>query len=1216
VTPNDPSVTEGDAPRTDDQPDRREAAAYMQAFLQMSRDTQLSGTLTGPPVTLGFSSAATLPIPQGIPGYEILGELGRGGMGVVYKARQTGLKRVVALKMVLAGGHAGPEQVARFRAEAEAVARLRHPGIVQVFDIGEHEGRPYFSMEFVDGPSLAQELARELPPPRTAAALVAGLAVAVHAAHQQGVIHRDLKPGNILLGRDEFGSNEEAQTPVGIQSSFLARHTAFQPKIADFGLAKQVQGESDLTHTGAVLGTPCYMAPEQAAGDATAVGPVADVYALGGILYECLTGRPPFRGATLADTLDQVLRTDPIPPSRLQAGIPRDLEVICLKCLRKEPNRRYASAAALADDLRRFLEGQAILARPAGVVERGWRWCRRKPAVAALLAVVAATLLGGTGGVLYFAIQADREADRATGLRIAAEGAAAKEAEASRQAQTAAEGLRRSLTRLHITTGNRFLEATPPDRAPAAWWFARAWEGEDESADAQTEAGHRLRVGFALAQGPQLVGACFHRRPVADALFDPSGKFVLTRTDSPVAQLWDPFKGEPIAQLEHPRKVTASAVRPAGGQAATGSEDGAVRLWDLPTGRLLRTIPQGGPVLFVSYERGGKLLVAATAAGAVHFWNPDTGESAAPSLKLAQAVYAVGFSPDGRRAVTADAGHAARVWEVDTGKPVAGPLPHRDHRTDDEVAIAYRCWPAFHPKRPLLAVVHPQRVVRVWNLDTGKVVGNQFEFRTAVHQVRFTPDGSRLLAHVGNTINALALDGTPAILLRHPRESPRSCLSPDGKTLATCSTGGVVHLWNAVTYRKIGRPLRCADGVQSLAFSPDGRQLLAASHDGTARVWRIDGRLPERKYDYDCGRADRVRLSDAIGQRVFDPTGKRELRFGKAGAWLRDRTGAAAVSLPHGPPVVEARFTPNGRRVITRDGDGTLRLWDAVTGEPVGRPIPRAPGLIDMAPSADGERVLLLEPGASVPRDERVVTVWEFATAKPVFGPKTGWDSGRQTYGSDAIARQVSRAALSPDGTRVVLASNATGALGVWDVDSGNELGRTIGYRGELYGLRFTSDGKRFLTNASDTIARLWDATTAAPAGPPLRHPRFCSLADVSEDGVRVVTVDSGDAIRFWDGLTGDQFGRFETSAGLSVESVWLSADGRRLILNRGAVVADLPSYQGPAAGVRPLLRLLTGFDQDADGNVGEVGHQTFLADPDGYRRVWRAWVERSEERR
>jgi eukaryotic-like serine/threonine-protein kinase len=1200
VTPNDPSATEGDAPRTEDPVDQ-----------QVSRDTQLSGTLTGAPVTYGFSSAGTLPIPQGVPGYEILGELGRGGMGVVYRARQTGLKRVVALKMVLAGGRAGPDQVARFRAEAEAVAGLRHPGIVQVFDIGEYEGRPYFSMEFVDGPSLAQELARELPPPRTAAAVVAGLAVAVHAAHQQGVIHRDLKPGNILLGKDEFTQNEEPKTPVGLQSSFLSRHTAFQPKIADFGLAKQVQGESDLTHTGAVLGTPCYMAPEQAAGDATAVGPAADVYALGGILYECLTGRPPFRGATLADTYDQVLRTDPIPPSRLQAGVPRDLEVICLKCLRKEPNRRYASAAALADDLRRFLEGQAILARPAGWIERGWRWCRRRPAVAALLAVVATTLVGGTAGVLYFAIQADREADRANQLRVAAEGAAASEAEANRQAQAAAEGLRRSLTRLHITTGNRFLEATPPDRGPAAWWFARAWESEGEQADALTEAGHRLRVGFAIAQGPQLVGMCFHNRPVADALFDSSGKFVLTRTDSSVAQVWDPFKGEPVARLEHPRKVTASAIRSAGGQATTGSEDGSVRLWDVPTGRLLRTIPQGGPVLFVSYERGGKLLVAATAAGAVHFWNPDTGEPAAPSLKLARAVYAVGFSPDGRRAVTADAGHAARVWEVDTGKPVAGPFPHRDHRTADEVAIAYRCWPAFHPKRPLLAVVHPQHVVRVWDLDTGRAVGNRFEFRTAVHQVRFTPDGSRLLAHVGNTINALALDGAPSILLRHPRESPRSCLSPDGKTLATCSTGGAVHLWNTVTYREIGRPLRYADGVQALAFSPDGRHLLAASHDGTARVWRIDSRLPEGKYDYDCGRADRVRLPDGGDQRVFDPAGKREVRFGKDGARLRDRTGPAAVPLPHARPVVEARFTPDGRRVLTRDDGETVRLWDAATGQPIGRPVILPTPLREMTPSADGGRLLTVERGPAAAGHERVVTVWEFPAGKPVFGPMSKWDSGPQVFEHPRMFRRISTATLSPDGTRAVLASDASGALGVWDVNAGTELGRTVGYRGLLYGVRFAADGRRFLTHGSDTIARLWDAATVTPAGPPLRHPRFCSLADVSEDGVRVVTIDSGDAIQLWDGLTGDQFGRLETPAGLTIHSVWLSADGRRLVLNQGAVVTDLPSYQGRAADLRPLLRLLTGFDQDADGNIGEVGQQTFLADPDGYRRVWRDWVGR-----
>jgi hypothetical protein len=305
-----------------------------------------------------------------IPGYEILSELGRGGMGVVYKARQLQLNRLTALKMILAGGHAREADLARFRREAEAVAQLQHPGVVQIFEVGEQNGLPYFSLELVEGGSLAEKLADTPLQPRPAAALVEKVARAIHAAHQHGIIHRDLKPANVLLTDDGA------------------------PKITDFGLAKQVEvGGSGLTATGAILGTPGYMAPEQAGADGKRVGPAADVYALGAILYECLTGRPPFAAATPLDTILRLVSEEPVAPSQLRPDVPRDLETICLKCLQKPPHQRYATADALADDLGRFLEGKPICARRVGAIERGWRWCRRNPAISGLSAAVVALLL-------------------------------------------------------------------------------------------------------------------------------------------------------------------------------------------------------------------------------------------------------------------------------------------------------------------------------------------------------------------------------------------------------------------------------------------------------------------------------------------------------------------------------------------------------------------------------------------------------------------------------------------------------------------------------------------------------------------------------------------------------------------------------------------------------------------------------------------------------
>ena len=345
----------------------------------------LSEPITTPPA----APPKDMALPQ-VPGYEVESVLGRGGMGVVYKARHLRLNRVVALKMLLSGASAAPHELARFQREAEAVAGLRHANIVQVYDVTDHEGRPYFTMELVEGGSLAQRLAGMPQPARQAAALAATLAEAVQVAHKGGIVHRDLKPGNVLLTADGT------------------------PKIADFGIARRLEGTLGPTQTGAPLGTPSYMSPEQAGGKARAIGPATDVYALGAILYELLTGRPPYRGETAAETALQVLYQEPAPPSQLNAKVPRDLETICLKCLHKEPARRYASAAALADDRRRFGEGRPILARPTGWGERLWRWGRRNPATAAPVAaalVLVALALGG--GFWLQRQQAERRAEKA-----------------------------------------------------------------------------------------------------------------------------------------------------------------------------------------------------------------------------------------------------------------------------------------------------------------------------------------------------------------------------------------------------------------------------------------------------------------------------------------------------------------------------------------------------------------------------------------------------------------------------------------------------------------------------------------------------------------------------------------------------------------------------------------------------------------------------------
>ena len=512
----------------------------MDSLLHGDQGSVGSGGLNTTPhvgtISIEVPKSAEAPL---LPGYEILGELGRGGMGVVYRARQVKAGRVVAVKMILGGPHAGSNDMTRFCAEYEILARLHHPNLVQIYEVGECDYRPYYSMELVEGLALDEKIDGQPQPPREAAEMVEILARTVEVVHRQGIIHRDLKPANILL------------TPDGI------------PKVTDFGLAKRLGNGSGPTVSGQVLGTPSYMAPEQASGLTREIGPTVDVYALGVILYEMLLGKPPFLGETPWETMRQVVSNEPIPPRRVQPKVPRNLETICLKCLSKEPWRRYPRAGDLADDLRRFLDGwPPIQARPIGPLERGWKWVRRHTALAALLAISVLTVVGFPAGYLVY------------GARLSW---ALHQYEKDR-----AETNRRQIVRLEIREGNHALEEG--DWYTALLWFTEAL-ALDEGDPAQEQM-HRIRIGTLRRQLPSLQQYWFHNGPVNHVEFSRDGRRILTASEDKTAQVWDVRTGAAVGPaLVHQGAVLDASFSPDGDRVVTASKDGLAQVWSVGTGK-------------------------------------------------------------------------------------------------------------------------------------------------------------------------------------------------------------------------------------------------------------------------------------------------------------------------------------------------------------------------------------------------------------------------------------------------------------------------------------------------------------------------------------------------------------------------------------------------------------------------------------------------------